>query len=65
MTTLVLTLSVSGLNAGKKENNSASGRPFSSSLVCGVCFFVFVLFKDHCKQQQADLDFDSSEELVI
>lgn len=47
----------------KKENNSASGRPFSSSLVCGVCFFV--LFKDHCKQQQADLDFDSSEELVI
>lgn len=46
----------------KKENNSASGRPFSSSLVCGV---YFVLFKDHCKQQQADLDFDSSEELVI
>lgn len=31
-----------------------------------VGFVYFVLFKDHCKQQQqADLDFDSSEELVI
>lgn len=64
MTTLVLTLSVSGLNAGKKKKITQPVAGCSPHLWC-VGFVYFVLFKDHCKQQQADLDFDSSEELVI
>lgn len=46
----------------KKITQPVAGR--SPHLWC-VGFVYFVLFKDHCKQQQADLDFDSSEELVI
>lgn len=61
VTTLVLILSVSGLNAGEnKKAPAVAGHSPRFLWHCGISCF----FSDHCRQQRAALDF-ASEELVI